>query len=263
MTTPAPADRPRSQRELRHADTNRLLREAATVTNPVERRRLVDEAVLLNLEVARTIARRFRNRGVPDDDLEQIACMALVRAAQGFDPAKADDFLTYAIPTIRGEVKRYFRDHAWTVRPPRRVQEVQAALLSSGLDLALDPNELASRLDLPVDDVREALGARGCFHTRPLDAPLAGRGSMSILDLLPGQEGGLDAVEARLILRTLTRELEPRERLILYLRFVEDRTQQEIGDEIGVTQMQVSRLLAGILARMRERLPDGSSGRVA
>ncbi len=250
-------------RGRRQSDTNLLLRQAATTADPVERRRLIDQVVLLNLGVARTMARRFRNRGVSDDDLEQIACLALVRAAQRFDPDLADDFLSFATPTIRGEIKRYFRDQAWSVRPPRRVQEVQATLLSSGLDLALGAQELAARLDLPVEDVREALGARGCFQPRPLDSALPGYDSLSIIDLLPADEGALDAVEARLILHTLTLELAPRERLILYLRFVEDRTQQEIGDEIGVTQMQVSRLLAGILDRMRQRLAEGSSGQVA
>jgi RNA polymerase sigma-B factor len=250
-------------RERRQSDTNQFLRQAAATTDPAERDRLLDEVVLLNLEVARTMAKRFRNRGVADDDLEQIAYLALVRAARRFDPEKADDFLTFAAPTIRGELKRYFRDYAWAVRPPRRVQEVQAALLSSGLDLGLGAEELAARLDLPVEDVREGLGARGCFQTRTLDAPLSDHGSVTSLDLLPADDDGLDAVDARLILRTLTLELSARERLILYLRFVEDRTQQEIGDEIGVTQMQVSRLLTGILGRMRERLAEGTPGRAA
>jgi RNA polymerase sigma-B factor len=263
MTAPTEMGPLTNSRERRHAETNRLLRRAAEVTDAAERRRLIDQAVLLNLEVARTVARRFRNRGVSDDDLEQIAGLALVRAAYRFEPGKAEDFLTFAIPTIRGELKRYFRDHAWAVRPPRRVQEVQAALLGSGLDLSLGAEELAKRLDLPLGDVREGLGARGCFSPRSLDAPPPDHRPGTSLDQLVAPDDALEAVEARLILRTLTRELEPRERLILYLRFVEDRTQQEIGDEIGVTQMQVSRLLADILARMRTRLAAGPAGEVA
>ena len=251
-----------SPRDQRQSDTNRLLSEARGCS-AAERDRLIDQVVVLNIEVAHSIASRFRNRGVPDDDLRQVACLALVRAAQRFDPDKAEDFLTFATPCIRGELKRYFRDQGWIVRPPRRVQETQSALLTSGLDLDRPAEELAERLDLGLADVEEALEARGCYSAASLDAPVAGSDLHSRADSLPADDRDQEAAEARLILQTLTSELAPRERLILYLRYVEDLTQQEIGDEIGVTQMQVSRLLTKILTTMRTRLQPPPSGRAA
>jgi hypothetical protein len=115
----------------RQAETNRLLT-LAWNASPTERRRLVDEVIVRNVPVARAIASRYSGRGVALDHLVQVACTALVRAANKFDPAQAYDFLTYAVPSIRGEVKRYFRDHSWSVRPPRRIQEVQGLIQRSG-----------------------------------------------------------------------------------------------------------------------------------
>jgi len=241
----------------RHDETNRKLREAWNAP-AAERQRLVDEVIVDNLDMARAIASRYANRGVAGDDLVQVASLALVRAANRFDPTMADDFRTFAVPTIRGEVKRYFRDHAWTVRPVRRVQEVQSLIQrhEAGTDgRPQDPAEIAERLGLEVDDVREALGASGCFRPRSLDAPLRADSAETYGDLFVVDDfSEHEAAEARVLLRDLVKDLKPRERLILYLRFFEGRTQSEIGEEIGVTQMQVSRLLTGILGEMRERM---------
>jgi RNA polymerase sigma-B factor len=259
--TPSAVQTRTSLDEDRSAATNRMLLEAQGAA-PAERKRLVDEVITLNIEVARSVAGRYRNRGIPTEDLEQVACLALIRAAHRFDPTKADDFLTYAVPTIRGEVKRHFRDHGWVVRPPRRVQEVQALIrqADAGPDDARsdNPDGLAARLGIDVKDVSEALQAHGCFAPTSLDAPnpVGEPWSASLVD---DDFAEHEAVEARAILRTLTKELAPRERLILYLRFVEGRTQKEIGEEIGVTQMQVSRLLTGILTGMRSRMEDPSA----
>jgi RNA polymerase sigma-B factor len=157
-------------------------------------------------------------------------------AANKFDPDKSHDFLTYAVPTIRGEVKRYFRDHSWAVRPPRRIQEVQALIQRSGVAFGLEGNrqELAARLGLDETEVEAALLAQGCAD--------------------------LGAAEARTMLRALVDELSPRDRLVLHLRFFECRRQKEIGEEIGVTQMQVSRLISRILTRMRNQLEGGQAG---
>ena len=238
-----------------HDETNRKLAGAATA-GPAERRRLVDEVVVANIELARTIARRYANRGVAVDDLEQVACLALVRAADRFDPTRADDFRTYAVPTIRGEVKRYFRDHAWTVRPVRRVQEIQALLQRDAAEAEgrpQDPAAVAERLGLDVADVREALGAQGCFHAKSLDAPITATGELSFGDTLVDEYDEHESAEARVLLRGLVKELAPRDRLIIYLRFFEGRTQSEIGDELGISQMHVSRLLSRILADMRRQ----------
>jgi RNA polymerase sigma-B factor len=249
--------------QTRNSQTNRLLREAQAAVG-AERQRLIDEVIVLNVEVARSLAGRYRNRGVPVEDLEQVACVALVRAAGQFDPRKADDFLTYAVPTMRGEVKRYFRDHGWTVRPPRRVQEIQTLLNHDHASQRDDesPGETAARLGVEASDVSEALAAQGCFQPTSLDATV--NVNTPIRDMLvDDQFDDFAAVEARAVLRTLTMELEPRERLILYLRFVENRSQKEIGEEIGVTQMQVSRLLTGLLDRMRKRMVEQDTAGVA
>ena len=254
----------KDDRSSRQLQTNRLLARARDAS-PRERQRLIDEVVVDNLPVAHAIATRYRDRGVALDDLVQVASVALIRAANKFDPDRADDFLTYAVPTIRGEVKRYFRDHSWVVRPPRRVQEVQGMIHRSGAAFGAEGSsqELAARLGLSEPEVDAALQARGCFTPTSLDTPGGLDGALMRPDIA-GDDSEFDAVEARTMVRALLRELEPRERLILYLRFFEDRTQKEIGDEIGVTQMQVSRLIARLVEKMRDRLePDQRDGAVS
>lgn len=242
-------------KEARQSWTNQLLAKAQRASG-AERQRLLDEVVVANIEVAHSVASRYRRRGVATEDLEQVACLALVRAAGRFDPSKSDDFLSYAVPTIRGEVRRYFRDHGWTVRPPRSIQELQAAINKDAADSEGHDNtddKVAARLGVEVDQVRAARAAQGCFAPTSLDVPDREGGEPLAASLVDDEYDEHAAVEARVILRTLTKELDSRDRLILYLRFVEGRTQAEIGEEIGVTQMQVSRLLARILGQMRER----------
>ncbi|MGH3369528.1 MAG: sigma-70 family RNA polymerase sigma factor, partial [Nocardioidaceae bacterium] len=149
--------------------TARLLGQIAETTDELERNRLRDEIIVLNMGVARAIASRYRDRGIARDDLMQAAYVGLVKATQGFDPAYERDFLSYAVPTITGEVKRYFRDFGWTVRPPRRIQELQAQIsrasneLSQSLHRSPKPREVAEFLAIDVDSVIEALAADGCF----------------------------------------------------------------------------------------------------
>ncbi len=239
---------------IRQSTTNRLLR-AAQQAGPSERQRLIDEVIVANIDVARSVARRYRNRGILSEDLEQVACVALVKAANQFDPAKAEDFLSYAVPTIRGEVRRYFRDQGWVVRPPRPIQELQAAIgeLVAHATHELSDDELATQLGVSPDEVRSARSAQGCFCPTSLDVPTREGGDSLGVNLVDDEFDEYAVVEARTILSTLARDLKPRDRLILFLRFVEGRTQSEIGDELGVTQMQVSRLLTRILGQMRER----------
>jgi RNA polymerase sigma-B factor len=249
--------------ESRSARTNDLLRQAHQAKG-AERQSLIDDVIVENVQVAKSIARKYRNRGVPVEDLEQVACLGLVRAANRFDPTKADDFLAYAVPTIRGEVRRHFRDKGWAIRPPRAIQELQAAMNADaaephGVDGATD-EAVAARLGVDVEQVREARAAQGCFSPTSIDTPFGADDEPLTASLADDEFDEHEAVEARVILRTLTRELSSRERLILYLRFVEGRTQSEIGAEIGVTQMQVSRLLTRILSRMRESALGGDLG---
>ena len=255
-------------RETRRRETNRLLDQASDACRSQEREALIEQVILVNTGVARSIARRYQGRGIPLEDLEQVAYVALVRAARKFDGDKAEDFLTYAVPTIRGEIKRHFRDLGWTVRPPRRVQELQTSVMRTRESLREKAGrtptclEIAEELGVTEKDVIEALGAEGCFTPLSLDAPVgsAEPDSAALGDLLPEFDSGLAVAEARALLAPALAALTPRERLIVRLRFVDDLTQEEIGQRIGVTQMQVSRLLSGILTKLRAAIvqEDGS-----
>lgn len=256
-------------RELRQRETARLIAAAHEATGP-ERDDLIQQVVLTNAGVARSIARRYARRGVSLDDLEQVAYTALVRAAQKFNPEASDDFLTFAVPTIRGEIKRWFRDHGWVVRPPRSLQELQAAAVRVRDEASVSGTELRSAqiaevLGVTEREIDEALAIRGCFTPTSLDAATdsseaAGEGA-SIGDLLPSYDGDLAAIEVRLMLEQALANLTPRERLIVRLRFNEDMNQREIGEIIGVTQMQVSRILSKVLRRLRELLEDDPMAR--
>jgi RNA polymerase sigma-B factor len=265
-----------SEEEHRERLSQKLLRAAARAGDEETRRMLLDEVVVLNVEVARSIAMRYRSRGIPLEDLKQVACLGLIKAARGYDPEVGTAFLAYCVPTIRGEIKRYFRDHGWTVKPPRRVQELQARIKSAESDLATSlgrpprPSELAAYLDEDPSDVIEALAVNGCFTPSSLDRPVAEDGSVSLGDLLGSDDRDKVAAEARVMLAPVVRTLSERDRKILMLRFFRGWTQSEIAEELGVTQMQVSRLLSRILRDLHRGLhreddsadePEGRSHR--
>jgi len=216
--------------------------------------------VLINVEVAESIVMRYRNRGVPVEDLVQVACLGLVKAARGFDPVKSDNFLGYAVPTILGEVKRFFRDNAWAVRPPRRIQELQAEIAAASAQLMQDtgrvptPSAVAQQLEIDVKEVIEALSADGCFAPTSLDRPPRDDETNPLADSLGEDDPGYTHAEAVVALRPLCQNLTERERRIVYLRFFHEWTQARIAEEFGVTQMQVSRLLTRIFAKLREQL---------
>jgi len=252
---------PVQERTERSDRTLDLLQRLAACRDEQQRHDLIEELVLINLGVAHAIAMRYRNRGISSDDLEQVARLGLVKAAQGFDPSRQNDFLAYAVPTIRGEVRKHFRDHGWTVRPPRRIQELQSRIMSAATELthALGrsprPSELARHLDISVEEIEEALSADGCFSPSSLDRPVSDEeGSAALGDLLPSEDGDQEAAEARLMLAPAIRRLSERDRLILHLRFFKGLTQEEIAQEIGVTQMHVSRLLSKILNDLRSEI---------
>ena len=260
-------DTPRPERRDR---TAQLLGALAVTEDEAARADLLEELVCLNMPVARSVASRFFHRGVDADDLLQVAYAALTKAARDFDPRRHADFLAYAVPTIRGELKKHFRDRGWTVRPPRRVQETQIRIgraeseLQQQLGRSPRPSELAAHLDLDLEDVVEAMSADGCFTPASLDRTLAGidgTGVGTIGDLLGQLDPGAAAAEARTALAPVVRNLKQRDQLILYLRFFEERTQQEIADQLGVTQMQVSRLLARILRDLRQGLGPTADAR--
>jgi RNA polymerase sigma-B factor len=225
------------------------------------RARYEDEAIRLNMVVATDVARRYHGRGIPAEDIDQVAYLGLVKAVRGFDPTVGDDFLSYAVPTLRGEIRRYFRDAGWAVRPPRSVQEVQArvtqadAELTQRLGRSPRPAEIAVHLDVPLTLVIDALSANGCFSPVSLDAPRAdGEIVESPIDRMGEHDPAFASAEARLALVPLMRSLPARDRRIIELRFFENRTQAQIGAEVGVSQEQVSRLLTGILRKLRASL---------
>jgi RNA polymerase sigma-B factor len=223
---------------------------------------LVDELIAANLEVARSMARRYRNRGVDLDDLEQVALLGLTKAAQRFDPDAGHDFLSYAVPTIRGEIRRHFRDAGWMVRPPRRVQDLQARIGRARSELEIKhgrsprPSEVAAHLGEDLEDVMEALTADGCFAPTSLDRR---EGGLSIGELIGYVDEALESAEARVVLGPLLQELSERDRRVVHMRFFEGRSQREIADELGITQAQVSRVLARILATLRDKLDESDS----
>lgn len=262
LSVPTPGAATDPDRSQATAD---LAEQLAVAAGPADREAAVQRLIEVNLSVADAIAGRYAGRGVPDDDLAQVARLALVRAARGFDPDLGYDFLGYAVPSIRGELRRYFRDCGWTVRPPRRVQEAQLRMNrargSLSQDLGREPaaGDFAAALDLDEATVLEALRVNDCYHPDSLDRPVEhGAGAATQQSPAPLRLGEEDPnfarCEARVLLTPLLAELVPRDRTVLRLRFVEGLTQREIGDQIGVTQMQVSRILSRLLGHLRSRL---------
>jgi RNA polymerase sigma-B factor len=267
-TQRAPLDDLLDERELiasvtpqnRTAVSARLLERAAEESDPVERKRLQDEVVVLHMGLARAIAVRYRGRGIAEDDLTQAAAMALLKAARNFDASRGVEFLSYAVVTMKGEVKRQFRDYGWMVRPPRPIQKLQADVsradseLTHQLGRSPKVTEVAAYLGVAEDDVLEALSADGCFTPTSLDTPVGSEGSGVLGELIPGDDSAMSEAEARVMLTPAVRSLPEREREVLYLRFFKQQTQAQIAEEIGVTQMQVSRILSRVLVKLRGQL---------
>lgn len=250
------------KRERRSRRTAQLLARAQSATG-VHRKRLLDQVVVENMPVARAVALRYRGRGLAQEDLEQVAQAALVRCVHAFDPGAADDLLTYAVPSIRGEVLRHFRDNGWMVRPPRRIQEIQSRVVAKRDELAdqhgsVDASVIAEALDLPEQDVCEALTAQGCFRPTSLQTPVADVGT-PLGDLLPQEPVGDDdfeRAETRAVLEPLLRGLDARERRLIGLRFFQGASQSEIAAEYGVSQAQVSRQLTKVLSALRNKIGE-------
>ncbi|WP_229075057.1 SigB/SigF/SigG family RNA polymerase sigma factor [Actinoplanes sp. DH11] len=215
------------------------------------------------LPMAGRLASRYRRRGEPDDDLVQAATVGLIKAVDRFDPERGIDFAGYAIPTVIGELKRYFRDTTWAVRVPRRLQDryflVTAATRELTQQLGRPPSaaEIAGHLGVAEEQVREGFeGAR--VHTALLLSTPIGHGGRRLLgDTLGGADHGYDLVEARAALQRAMTVLDHQERTILILRFYGNQSQAEIGSRVGMSQMQVSRVIARSLRRLRQEIrPD-------
>lgn len=245
-------------RTERSRRTHHLLGLAAETTDPDERAGLLDEVVVLNCRVADAVAARYRDRGVPLEDLQQAAYEGLVKAVGRFDAEHADDLLTFAVPTIRGEVQRYFRDRSWMVRPPRRVQELQHHVAETTArlrdELGREPTgpEVYEGVGIGRAEYTEVVAALGCFTPTSLDRPLGdGSGSATMGDLIADGRESESAAEARVLVAPAMRGLGERDRRLVFLRFYEECSQREIGLELGLTQTQVSRLLERVLRDLK------------
>ena len=247
----APDDRKRRTAEL--------IAHAATLEG-AERLAILDEVIVINIPVARALAARYRNRGQPVEELEQVACLALTKAVRAYDPARGDDLLVFAVPSILGELKRYFRDSTWTVRPPRRIQELRPRISEAEAELTQQlgrpprPSEIADAVGCSTDDVLEAHESATCASPDSLNESPAGEADFAWIDRLSTEELGFRRAEAVAVLGPACRKLKGRDRRILELRFFEQKTQQQIADELGVTQVQVSRLLQRILTDLRRAI---------
>ncbi|MFE6819094.1 RNA polymerase sigma factor SigF [Streptomyces sp. NPDC057677] len=225
-----------------------------------EKAELRNQLVRMHLPLVEHLARRFRNRGEPLDDLTQVATIGLIKSVDRFDPERGVEFSTYATPTVVGEIKRHFRDKGWAVRVPRRLQELRLSLTTATAELSQQHgrsptvHELAERLGISEEEVLEGLESANAYSTLSLDVPDTDDESPAVADTLGAEDEALEGVEYRESLKPLLEDLPPREKRILLLRFFGNMTQSQIAQEVGISQMHVSRLLARTLASLREKL---------
>jgi RNA polymerase sigma-B factor len=254
-----------TQRDERAADrarTKELFTELTGLAeDEVRHRQVRDQLVEMHLPLVEYLARRFRNRGEPLDDLIQVATIGLIKSIDRFDLDRGVEFSTYATPTIVGEIKRHFRDKGWAIRVPRRLQEMKLSLTKATAELsqrngrAPTVGELAAHLELSEDDVLEGLESANAYAAVSLDAPdIADDESTAVSDSLGAMDDALEGVVYRESLKPLLERLPPREKNILMLRFFGNMTQSQIAADLGISQMHVSRLLARTLAQLREDL---------
>jgi RNA polymerase sigma-B factor len=223
-----------------------------------------EELVRRHIEFAKRLALRYRGASEPFDDLVQVANLGLLNAVDRFDPDRGTPFTAFASPTILGELKRHFRDRAWTVRVPRglhdRMAEVDKAITNLTKELQRSPSvdEIAERLGVKQIDVLEVMEANHNRRPLSLDHPAGGEDSegSTPTELVGLEDEGFELAEDRIALDAALPYLDERERLVLRLRFVEDMTQSQIAERIGCSQMHVSRILRGALSRIRDRISE-------
>ncbi|MFE5190926.1 RNA polymerase sigma factor SigF [Streptomyces sp. NPDC056628] len=242
-------------------DTARAFQRLVTLSDGPERKALKEELIRSWLPMAERIAVRFKGRGESLEDLYQVAALGLVKAVEHYDPARGHAFEAYAVPTITGEIKRHFRDHMWTLHVPRRVQDLRNRVRNSTKELAQttpgrEPTlaEIAAHAHLTEQEVRAGMEALECFSALSLEAEMPGTDGYALGDALGGPDPGYEVVVDRVSVEPCLRRLPERERTILYLRFFGGMTQSRIAQQLGISQMHVSRLLSGCFAQLREEL---------
>jgi RNA polymerase sigma-B factor len=236
---------------------------ATTPTDDPAHRRARDELVTLHLPLVQFLARRFRDRGEPLEDLVQVGTIGLIKAVDRFDPGRGVELSTYATPTIVGEIKRHFRDKGWAIRVPRRLQELRMSIGSATAELSQRSGraptvaELAAHIGVSEDEIIEGIEGAAAYSTTSLDSPAgADDDAPTLADTLGEDDPDLEGVEYRESLKPLLAALPARERRILALRFFHGMTQSEIAAEIGISQMHVSRLLTKSLAVLRQGMTE-------
>ena len=245
--------------------TRALFRRYKETGDPDAREKLV----MGHLNLVRFLANKFKNRGEPLDDLMQVGYLALLKAIDGFDPDRGLEFTTYATPTILGEIKRHFRDKGWNVRVPRRLQELSTKVndatdaLTAELQRPPKVDEVAERLGITVDEVLEAMEASSAYSAVPLESPSTsggdGEDAPTILDRFAANDEDLDATDDRLDVQKAIAELSPREREVVQMRFEEGLTQIEMAERLGISQVQVSRLLRRTMMKLRDLMSPAAA----
>jgi RNA polymerase sigma-B factor len=246
-----------SAREVQRAQSQDLFDRLARDPDDRDAR---DQLVTLHLPLVEHLARRFRNRGEPYDDLVQVGTIGLIKAVDRFEPERGVEFSTYATPTIVGEIKRHFRDKGWAIRVPRRLQELRLQLTSATAELSQQLGraptvaELAERIGTGEEQILEGLESANAYSTVPLEAGPGDDDTVGVMGTVGEDDEALEGVEYRESLRPLLAALPSRERHILMLRFFRNMTQSEIAAEVGISQMHVSRLLSRTLIQLRTGL---------
>ena len=229
-----------------------------------------EKLVMSHLNLVRFLANKFKNRGEPLDDLVQVGYLGLLKAIDGFDPSRGLEFTTYATPTIMGEIKRHFRDKGWSVRVPRRLQELSAKVnqaneaLTVSLQRSPKVEEVAEYLGATVDEVLEAMESSSAYSSVPLEGTGQSEGddAPSVLDRYATEDSELEMTDDRLVIEDALAELSPREREVIELRFREGMTQIEMAERLGISQVQVSRLLRRTLKKIQDKIdPEGTYAR--
>jgi RNA polymerase sigma-B factor len=259
MSTQRVDESPSDVLDERDRTTRGLLWDAAQAADAATRERLLQDAVLLNRPMARALAQRYLRRGVDPEDLVQVAMLGLVKSVHGYCPQREMGFAAYAVPTISGEIKRHFRDRGWMIRPPRSVQELNSAIraaepgLSQTLERTPTTLDLAEYLGVDATAVDAAREAGSLYDACSLDSPVGDSGQ-PLGDLMADPGNPFALVDDVLTVRPALESLEARERRLLRLRFVDDLSQEQIGRRLGVSQMQISRLLNAILRKLRHHI---------
>jgi RNA polymerase sigma-B factor len=221
-----------------------------------------DKAIRAWLPLAHHLAQRYAGRGEPVDDLFQVASVGLIKAIDRFDPGVGSDFAGFAIPTVVGEIKRHFRDRTWSIRVPRRLQEMRLTItaatstLTHTLGRSPTVAEIAAELEVTEEEVLEGLEGGRAYTAASLSAPVRAGDDTTLADTLGAEDNEYELAEARIALGPALACLTEREQKIIMLRFYGNLTQTQIAEQVGISQMHVSRLLSGALVKLRQQL-DG------